>query len=54
MRCRSVEAAEAGDLQFLQSRAHEIDRSLLKLLRFYAARGGQLEVLQWLCLQGML
>ena len=45
-------AAEAGDLQYLQSKAHMLERPLLEQISLYAARGGQLEVLQWLSLQG--
>ena len=47
--CRCSDAASAGDLKFLQSRNHPLDRSLCILIGYYAAGGGHLAVLQ--CLQ---
>ena len=49
--CRCLNAAKAGDLQFLQSRAHQLDWFLREQISFCAARAGHLEVLQWLSLQ---
>ena len=48
--CRLFKAAENGDLMFLQSNAHLL-RAGLELCSLCAARGGHLEVLQWLRLQ---
>ena len=45
-------AQQLPKLGFLQSMAHDLEGPLLEQMSFYAARGGHLEVLQWLCLQG--
>ena len=44
--CRCYKAAEAGDLQFLQMRPHKLEEYQHTGFSFYAAQGGQLEVLQ--------
>ena len=51
--CRCCNAAKAGDLQFLQARAHQLEEFQRKQISLYAASAGQLEVLQWLHLQGV-
>eukprot|EP00891_Asterochloris_glomerata_P010006 jgi/Astpho2/10006/fgenesh1_pg.00153_%23_23_t len=50
---RCYEAAEAGDLQFLQSRAHHLDERMRWQISCCAAREGHLEVLQWFRQQGI-
>ena len=49
--CRCFKAANAGDLQFLQSKAHPFDEVLHGQISFAAAAGGHMEVLRWLSLQ---
>ena len=51
--CRCLEAAKAGELQFLQSKAHQFAWYQLKDISFFAASTGQLEMLQWLHQQGI-
>ncbi len=52
--CRCLTAARAGDLQFLQSRAYHLDWFLREQISVCAARGGHLEVLQWLTCRTLL
>ncbi len=51
--CRCLEAAEAGDLQFLQSKAQQLNGCLREEVSYCAAEAGHLEVLQWLRPQHM-
>ena len=51
--CRCLEAAEAGDLQFLQSKAQQLNGCLREEVSYCAAEAGHLEVLQWLRPQDM-
>ena len=44
----SCRCLAAGDLQFLQSRGDPLDGPLCEQISYCAARGGHLEVLQWL------
>ena len=52
MSCRYAEAAKAGDLQFLQSKPPLLTALCSEEIGICAPRGGHLNILQWLSLQG--
>ena len=50
--CRCSEAAKAGNLHFLQSKAHNLEGFWLEQISLCAASGGRVEVLRWAREQG--
>ena len=52
--CRCLKAAKLGDLQFLQSKAHTVEKFRLEEISRSAATEGHVEVLQWAREQGCL